>query len=194
VLQSYSCSLVQSSLEAAESLLLRLYRTAAAAGRRGSLIEIQILQAITFAAQKRREEALSMLGQALALAEPEGFVRIFLDEGEPMRSLIAEFRALKLDQPEKSNSISLYADQLLAGFPGANANLPLTRNQPKLLSEREQAVLRLIASGASNAEIAQTLVITLSTVKRHTGNIYTKLGVYSRTQAIARARHLELLS
>ena len=88
--------IAQGNLEAAETLLLRLHRAAASAGRSGSLIEILILQAITFAGQKRSEEALSALEQALALAEPEGFVRIFLDEGEPMRSLIADFRALRL--------------------------------------------------------------------------------------------------
>jgi LuxR family maltose regulon positive regulatory protein len=186
--------IAQENLEAAESLLLRLHQAAASAGRVGSLIEILILQALTFTAQKRSEEAFSALEQAIGLAEPEGFVRIFLDEGEPMRSLIADFRALRLKQPDESISLISYADQLLAAFPGEHPAMPPTSNLPKLLSERELAVLRLIAAGASNAEIAQTLTIALSTVKRHTGNLFKKLGVSSRTQAIARAKHLNLLT
>ena len=92
--------IAQGNLEAAGTLLFQLHQAATSAGRSGSLIEILILQAITLAGQKRGEEALSALGQALALAEPEGFMRIFLDEGEPMRSLITEFRALRLNQPK----------------------------------------------------------------------------------------------
>ena len=80
--------IAQGNLDVAETLLVRLYGTAASAGRGGSLIEILTLQAITFAAQKRSEEAMSALAQALSLAEPEGFMRIFLDEGEPMREVI----------------------------------------------------------------------------------------------------------
>jgi LuxR family maltose regulon positive regulatory protein len=186
--------IAQGNLEAAETLLQGLNQAAKAAGRNGSLIEILILQAITFASQKRRADALSALEQALCLAEPEGFVRIFLDEGEPMRLLISDFRLLIEKQPSYSPSLSVYVDRLLAAFPGGHPIVPTNRNLINPLSDRELAVLRLIAAGASNAEIAQTLVIALSTVKRHTGNLYRKLGVTSRTQAIARAKHLNLLT
>jgi LuxR family maltose regulon positive regulatory protein len=174
--------IAQGNLDAAEALLLRLYRAAAAAGRNGSLIEILILQAITFAAQKREEEALSALAQTLSLAEPEGFVRIFLDEGAPMADLLRQAVAQDLH--------TAYALRLLEALGEA-----VTAPQPLIepLSERELEVLRRVAAGYSNQEIAQDLVIAVSTVKRHLSNIYGKLGVGNRTQAVARARELGLL-
>jgi LuxR family maltose regulon positive regulatory protein len=174
--------IAQGNLDAAEALLLRLYRAAAAAGRNGSLIEILILQAITFAAQKREEEALSALAQTLSLAEPEGFVRIFLDEGAPMADLLRQALAQDLH--------TAYALRLLEALGEA-----VTAPQPLIepLSERELEALRRVAAGYSNQEIAQDLVIAASTVKRHLSNIYGKLGVGNRTQAVARARELGLL-
>jgi LuxR family maltose regulon positive regulatory protein len=174
--------IAQGNLEAAETLLLRLHQAAASAGRGGSLIEILILQAITFAAQDRDEEALSALAQALSLAEPEGFVRIFLDEGAPMAGLLRRAVAQDLHTP--------YALHLLNAL-GEAATAPQPLIEP--LSERELEVLRRVAAGYSNKEIAQELVVAVSTVKRHINNIYGKLEVGSRTQAIARAKALGLL-
>ena len=195
-------------------LLDRLGAAAQADGRMGSLIEILGLQAMAFQVMGDHGEALKAIEQALTLAGPEGYMRIFLDEGEPMRSLIADVRTsfaersaergpvarwLNEKQPDGSISPLSFADQLLAAFPGATPTAPpvsrrasevriksVIENLPESLSDRELSVLRLIATGASNAEIAETLTISVSTVKRHTGNLYSKLGVSSRTQAIAR--------
>jgi LuxR family transcriptional regulator, maltose regulon positive regulatory protein len=174
--------IAQGSLEDAESLLLRLQRAAVAAGRGGSLIEILILQAITFTAQKHGEEALSALAHALHLAKPEGFVRIFLDEGPPMVEILRRAVAQGLH--------THYALHLLNALSET-----VTAPQPLIepLSERELEVLRRVAAGYSNNQIAQELVVAVSTVKKHISNIYDKLEVESRTQAVARARELGLL-
>jgi LuxR family maltose regulon positive regulatory protein len=174
--------IAEGKLEAAETLLLRLHRGAAPAGRNGNLIEILILQAITFAAQDRGEEALSALEQALSLAEPEGFARIFLDEGAPMAELLRRAVAQDLH--------ASYALHLLDAL-GEAAAVPQPLIEP--LSERELEVLRRVAAGYSNQEIAQDLVVAVSTVKKHISNIYGKLEVGSRTQAVARARELGLV-
>jgi LuxR family maltose regulon positive regulatory protein len=174
--------IAQSSLEAAETLLLRLRLGAAAAARNGSLIEILILQALTFAAQKRSEQAMSALEQALDLAEPEGFMRIFLDEGASMADLLRKAAAQDLHIAYTLRLLSVMGET-------APASQPLI--EP--LSDRELEVLRRVAAGYSNQEIAQELVIAISTVKKHINNIYSKLEVGSRTQAVARARELGLL-
>jgi LuxR family maltose regulon positive regulatory protein len=174
--------IAQDNLKDAESLLLRLNRAAAASERNGSLIEILILQAVTFAAQKRSEEALSALGQALDLAEPEGFMRIFLDEGALMAKLLRQAVAQDLH--------ATYALRLLNAL-GETAQAPQPLIEP--LSERELEVLRRVAAGYSNREIAQELVVATGTVKKHLTNIYGKLDVASRTQAVAKAKELGLL-
>jgi LuxR family maltose regulon positive regulatory protein len=174
--------IAQGSLKDAATLLLRLRHGAEAAERNGSLIEILILQALTFAAQKRVEEALSALEQALDLAEPEGFVRVFLDEGDPMTKLLR--RAVVQDIH------ATYALSLLSAL-GETVTAPQPLIEP--LSERELEVLRRVAAGYSNQEIAQELVVALSTVKKHIGHIFSKLGVGNRTQAVAKARELGLL-
>jgi LuxR family maltose regulon positive regulatory protein len=174
--------IAQGHMEAAEALLLRLHQAATAAKRDGTLIEILVLQAITFAAQKRSEEALPALAQALSLAEPEGFVRVFLDEGAPMAELLRQAVAQKLR--------ASYALELLEAL-GEVAAAPQPLVEP--LSERELEVLRLIAAGYSNQEIAQELVVAVSTVKKHISNTFGKLAVGKRTQAVAKARELGLL-
>jgi LuxR family maltose regulon positive regulatory protein len=174
--------IAQGNLEEAEALLLRLHRGTATTGRAGSLIEILILQALTFAAQRRAEEAISALEQALDLAEPEGFVRIFIDEGAPLADLLRQAVARDLH--------AAYALHLLGAMEAAAA-----AKQPLVepLSARELEVLRWVAAGYSNQEIAQELVIAVSTVKKHIHNIYGKLEVGSRTQAVARAGELGIL-
>ncbi len=174
--------IAQGKLESAETLLLRLRRGAASSRRCGSLIGILVLQAIAFAAQERIAEALSAFEQALALAEPEGFVRVFLDEGTPVTAL--------LRQAVAHGSHARYALRLL-NAAGEPTTAPQSLIEP--LSERELQVVRRVAAGYSNQEIARDLVLAVSTVKKHVNNIYGKLEVRNRTQAVAKARELGLL-
>jgi LuxR family maltose regulon positive regulatory protein len=156
-------------------------------GRIDLLIETQILKALAFQAQGDGDQALSVLEQALTNAEPGGFVRIFVDEGEPMAQMLYVAAARGI-APQ-------YAGRLLAAFPTAEATPQRERPAEMVepLSERELEVLQLIGEGFSNREIAQELTLSVNTVKVHTSNIYGKLGVNSRTQAVARARALGIL-
>jgi LuxR family maltose regulon positive regulatory protein len=161
------------------------------------MIDTLIVQALAFQAQGREDEALKALERALTLAEPEGYTRIFLDEGLPMARLLYQAAQRGL-MPE-------YTGRLLAAFDtpptervDMTVGLPTTRVQDtstlvEPLTPREIEVLQLIAEGLSNREIAQRLSISLSTVKRHNANIYGKLAVNNRTQAVARGRDLGLL-
>lgn len=194
--------IAQGAYVAATDLLSHLQRAATAGGRRGSLIEILILQAIANAARQREQDALEALSQALGLAAPEGYVRIFVDEGAPMRQLL---EAQSAERRAQSDPLQFYRELLLSAFQrsdeaqtgGAQVVLPsaLERSNPlaEPLSARELEVLELIAAGHSNQAIADTLIIAVGTVKKHINNIYSKLDVQSRTQALARARELSLL-
>jgi LuxR family maltose regulon positive regulatory protein len=170
----------QTMLQMLESLL----KQAESQNRLRSRIDILITQALAFSA-KDSAKALTALEQALALAEPEGYLRLFVDEGKPMAELLPKFKSSKLQQ---------YANRILAAFtpsihPSSFSIQPLI--DP--LSDRELEVLRLIAQGLSNQEITQKLVVALSTVKGHNLRIFAKLQAKSRTEAVARARGLGLL-
>jgi LuxR family maltose regulon positive regulatory protein len=129
------------------------------------------------------------LARALALAEPEGYVRLFVDEGPPLARLLRRMQ-------EEGGKVNVYLHTLLAAF-GRQPDLHPTSFSPppseEPLSEREREVLRLIAEGLSNQELAARLYLSPHTIKVHTRNIYGKLGVTSRTQALARARALGIL-
>ena len=167
-----------------EPLLPRMERQE----RKDLVIEIQILRALAFQAQGDIGQALTTLERALSLAEPGGFVRVFVDEGPPMAPLLYQAAARGI-APE-------YAGKLLAAFPDAEPAAKPRQPQVEMiepLSEREIEVLQLIAEGLSNREIAQKLFLSVNTVKVHTYNIYSKLSVHSRTQAVAQARALGIL-
>ncbi len=172
------------------AFLERLGAAARAQARVESLIQVQVLQALGFQAAGQADEAMRVLAQALMQAEPEGYMRTFVDEGRPMAALL--HRALA------RGVTSDYTARLLAAFPSVDQEVhsspppvPFPFNEP--LSERELEVLRLLASGASNREIADELSIALSTARKHVSNIIGKLGVHNRTQAVSRGRDLGLL-
>ncbi len=151
------------------------------AGQIGHLIELLALKALACTAHGLTAQAEASLIRALTLAEPSNYVRTFLDAGTPMLALLHQV-APRSD----------YAHQLLAASGTAEA-APDQSGLIEPLSDRELAVLRLIADGLSNAEIAAQLVVAASTIKTHINNLYSKLNVRSRTQAVARARELHLI-
>jgi LuxR family maltose regulon positive regulatory protein len=189
-------------------LLARLLEAVENDKRLGRGIEILVLQALTNRAQDDRDRARIALGRAVALAEPEGYVRIFLDEGEPLRSLLSDLRSHLAGQaeaegaPDRARLLSCIGS-LLAAFGASEAAVPPAPSAEQAappgtqlvepLSERELEVLRLVANGLTNQAIADELFIAVSTVKSHTNSIYGKLGVRNRTQAVAEARALGLL-
>jgi LuxR family maltose regulon positive regulatory protein len=169
-------------------LLERLLQQAESGGRMGRAIEVMALQALAHAAQGDRPQALITLARALPLAEPEGFVRTFVDEGAPMAELL-RLAAARSIVPD-------YVGKLLAAFEQGREGKespPPPSPLVEPLSAREIEVLKFIVAGLSNREIAQKLFVEVGTVKTHINNIYGKLGVHSRTQAIARARELRLV-
>jgi LuxR family maltose regulon positive regulatory protein len=176
-------------------LLEEMRQSAEAAGRTGKLIEILTLEALALWERNKREQAVGTLTRALALAEPEGFVRTFADEGPAMGDLLsAALEARQRGHLDAANRVpALYIAKLLAALaqeattPRADARLP----EP--LSERELEVLTLIAAGMSNKEIAGRLFVSVTTVKTHINNLYRKLDARSRIQAVARARELGLI-
>ncbi len=172
------------------ALLEPLGAAAKAQARMGSVIEIQVLQTLGFQAAGKADQAMKVLAETLLQAEPEGYIRTFVDEGGPMAALL--HRALSRGVTPD------YTSRLLASFPsigrGVEVSLyPVTFSFNESLSERELEVLRLLASGASNQEIAEELSIALTTARKHVSNIISKLGVNNRTQAVSRGRDLGLL-
>ncbi|MCP4120620.1 MAG: helix-turn-helix transcriptional regulator, partial [Bacteroidetes bacterium] len=193
LIAEYKDSRSDRSIDEATELLERLVTEAEKGGRMGSVIELIVLQALAYEARTDMQLALSHLERALSLAEPEGYVRIFLDEGLPMVRLLS-----KVAGHGKS---SAYAAKLLTVFnntEGLNEKLPVqpaTLSQPLIepLSKREIEVLLLIAQGLSNREIGERLFLALDTVKGHNRNIFGKLQVKRRTEAVALANDLGLL-
>jgi LuxR family transcriptional regulator, maltose regulon positive regulatory protein len=191
LLARYKSDRANRSILEAMGLLERLLQAADEGGRMGSVIEILVLQAIAYHAQGDLPAALLHLQHALMLAEPEGYVRMFLDEGSSMMQLIREAAAHEI--------MPGYTDKLLAAFEAEKRksedkpDLPPAQPLIEQLSQRELKILQLIAQGLSNREIGERLFLALDTVKGHNRKIFDKLQVQSRTEAVARARELGLL-
>jgi LuxR family maltose regulon positive regulatory protein len=181
--------LLQGRAVEALDLLQPLLGHAKDLGRIDLAIEIQILRALAYQAQGDDGLALDALAAALSLAEPGGYIRIFLDEGEPMLALLARAAARGI--------APAYVATLLAAHGPEPAEAAATSPHPQPLveplSERELEVLRLLATGMSNPDIADELYIAVSTVRSHCKNIYGKLGVHSRWDAGQRGRELGLI-
>jgi ATP/maltotriose-dependent transcriptional regulator MalT len=183
-------------------LLERLHALAATQQRLGSVIEIQALRALALAASGEEAGAVATLAETLTLACPEGYVRVFVDEGAPMAALLGRLIAAQREAQTAARGVPLgYLGRLVRAFEQATAATgpragPGTAVVPGLvepLSARELEVLALLAAGKPNREIAEELVISLDTAKRHVTHILDKLGAANRTQAVTRARELGLL-
>jgi LuxR family maltose regulon positive regulatory protein len=188
--------IVRDDHDEALQLLNHLRETAEAADQRGSMVEIRTLQALVLRAKDEKNRAIDVMGRALALAEPEGYVRIFVDEGSSMAELLSE--VLEAQQSGRLDSFrrvpAHYLRKLLAALErDAPSPAQPATGLPEVLSERELEVLQLIAAGKSNRRIAQELFVSVGTVKTHINHLYRKLDAHSRTQAVARARELKLL-
>jgi LuxR family maltose regulon positive regulatory protein len=187
--------LTQGKPDRALQLLDRLREEAEAAGRTGDVIEILALQALALWARNEKERAVGTVTRALALAEPEDYVRTFVDEGPEMGDLLsATLEDRWSGNPGTAGRVSArYLAKLLAALAQGPATPDAGGRLSEALSERELEVLGLVAAGKANVEIASSLFVSLSTVKTHINNLYRKLGARSRTHAIARARELDLI-
>jgi LuxR family maltose regulon positive regulatory protein len=176
--------MAQGQLDETLGLLVRLLRMVEAAGAMAPAIGILVLQALVLQEQGKGEQALAVLQRAISLAEPEGYVRVFIGEGAPMGELLrkAAARGIKLD----------YVARLLTALEG-EADKQATNELIEPLSEREIEVLRLLTTPLSTREIAQELYISVHTARSHIKSIYRKLDVHKRIEAIQRAKELELL-
>jgi LuxR family maltose regulon positive regulatory protein len=170
-----------------DDLLARLADAAEFGARFGSMIEILILQARLQQIKNDMSSALKFLQHAISLAEPQGYIRIFVDEGKPMQQLLTEAQSRQI--------MPGYVKTLLSAFDSNQQSIMANASQALIepLSERELEVLQLIAEGLSNRQISERLFLALSTIKGHNRNIFDKLGVKRRTEAVARASELDLL-
>lgn len=213
--------LLQGQPAQALARLAPLIAAAAAAGQNHHLLQMLLLQTLAHAASGETTAAHTQLLTLLKLTAPEGYIRLFVDAGEPMRLLLSTVRAQR-NTPSDDRTLWAYVEHLCAAFgpqpttlgaPIATVSQTTGRDEAagkpypfaaaqagsanttliEPLSDRELEILHLVADGLSNSAIAGTIIVTVGTVKKHLNNIYGKLGVSSRTQAIARGRELQLL-
>jgi LuxR family maltose regulon positive regulatory protein len=180
---------------------LVLARVLVAQDRTGSVIEIQAVRALALAAVGQEARAVDVLAAALVLACPQGYVRVFADEGPPMAALLARLVAAQRTDRVAARGVELgYLARVLRAFGGKEAVETAGRRTAQAvlglveqLTTRELEVLVLLAAGASNPRIAAELVVTLDTVKKHVSHLLGKLGAANRTEAVTRARQLGLI-
>jgi LuxR family maltose regulon positive regulatory protein len=147
-------------------------------------LKVLVLEALAYQAQGLTAPAVAALGEALALGEPGSFIRTFVDEGQAMAAVLREV--------EKRGIAQTYIGHILEQFGPVEDHVPVTQRLPELLSDRELEVLRLLGSELSGPEIALQLSVSLNTLRSHTKNIFTKLGVSNRRAAVRRAEELDL--
>jgi LuxR family maltose regulon positive regulatory protein len=177
--------LSQANYDSALTLSHHLLQNAEAGNRKGQVIEILVLQALAFQGEADMDRALATLARALLLARPEGYLRTFLNEGIPMTKLLYQAREHGIEIRYTTEILSAMGETQNSAQPSAQTLIgPLTT--------RELEVLKLIEAGCSNQKIADKLVISIATVKRHISNIYVKLGAKSRTQAVSLGKELRL--
>jgi LuxR family transcriptional regulator, maltose regulon positive regulatory protein len=183
--------MAQGRLDEMRQILDRALPQAEAEGRMSSVVEIHLLRALLFQAEGSHAHALEALQTSLSLAAPEGFVRVYLDEGAPLRALLIRLR----ERQPQGGVLRQYASSLLAAFdhPSATALSVTGDTLIEPLSEREREVLQLLSQGKSNQEIARHLIVAVSTVKTHIHHLFAKLQTTDRLQAVTRARELGLL-
>jgi LuxR family maltose regulon positive regulatory protein len=186
--------LAQGKTDQAAILLERVRIRAEDAGRGGRALEAQMLQALAEQAAGREMQAVEKFTQVLARAEPEGYMRLFIEEGAPVAKLL--YKVIK----HTTIHLQDYAKRLLAAYLNEDTERQAFQAKPlpgesliEPLSQREIEVLHLMADGCSNKEIALQLVISIGTVKRHVIHIFRKLGAANRTQAVTIARKLEIV-
>jgi LuxR family maltose regulon positive regulatory protein len=198
LVQTYQLPLVQARVHLAQgdpsaalAVLARQRELVEAKDWKDEQLKVMVLQAVAARAHGEKDKAVYLLVDALAMAEPAGFIRLFLDEGLPMASLLSEAMAL--------GSMPDYIRTLLTAYEAEQQQSENTSSPPPAqpllepLSQRELEVLHLVAAGLSNQQISEQLFLALGTVKGHNQKIFGKLGVQRRTEAIARARELGLL-
>jgi LuxR family maltose regulon positive regulatory protein len=179
--------LARQETEQALATLEGLDEQAQAAGRLAQVIEICLLKALALQALGESAAALVPFERCLTLAKPEGYVRLFLEAGEPVVALLQQAASHSIHPEYVSKLLSAFGEKISSAPPP-----PHTSAIIEPLTKREIQVLQLICEGCSNQQISERLVVTMNTVKKHTSNIYAKLGVKRRTQAVARARELGL--
>jgi LuxR family maltose regulon positive regulatory protein len=192
LIAAYQSNRAEGNVRDALSLLDRLLNAAEEEKRTGSVVEILILRALAHQARGNKPQAFASLKRALTLAKPEGYLRIFVDEGKAMAELLAALGDSPGSEVAGSNE---YIRKLLSAFEKQSDAHHPAPHQPLIdpLSERELEVLHLVAQGLSNDQISKRLFLSVSTVKGHNLRIFGKLQVKSRTEAVARARELGLL-
>jgi LuxR family maltose regulon positive regulatory protein len=186
LLAKHESERVEGGLHDPARLLERLLEAAEAGPRTGSVIEILVVQALVHHAGRDIPAALASLERALTLAEPEGYVRLFIDEGLPMVSL--------LRAAVKRGIVPGYARRLVAAGTKTVVTVPVRPGLIEQLSERELDVLRMLGTDLDGPDIARELSVSLSTVRTHTNRIFAKLDVHDRRAAVRRARELGLLT